>query len=138
MRRAAIILALAAAGCAAGPSETAPPPPVVAPDPVWWHGAWVVDTERLEPGAELPPEARKTARALVAGIGEHIRFELGPERVRRVVAGEVSDERVVSAEVSPERAVLTLPGAREVVLETAPEGATLIDAAGRRPVRRAP
>lgn len=120
-------------GCA-GPTESTPAPPEA--DDRWWHGAWVVDEARLAPDEALSPAARQTARALAATFADRVRFDLGPERVRRVVAGAVVETPLTAASVGPERVVLTLAGGQHLVLERGDAGPVLSDADGSRPVRR--
>lgn len=119
-------------GCA-GPGEVTPDAPEV--DDRWWHGAWVIDAARLAPDEALSPAARQTARAMAATFADQVRFELGPDRVRRVVAGQVTDATLTGATVDAERVVLTTAGGH-VVLERDAAGVVLSDGEGSRPVRR--
>lgn len=129
---------LALAGCA-GPSESTPTTDEAtedATDERWWHGTWIVDTARLQPDENLSPAARQTARALAATFAGRVRYELGPERVRRVVADRAETWPLAGVSVKGERAVLDLRGGAHLVLERSPTGVVLSDADGSRPVAR--
>jgi len=134
----ALALCLALPACA-GPSESTAgtdEATLEAVDARWWHGAWVVDTARLKPDESLSPAARQTARALAATFGDQVRYALGPDRVRRDVAGASQSWPLAGASVSGERAVLDLVGGDHLVLERSPDGVVLSDGVGSRPVRR--
>lgn len=129
-------LALLAAGCA-GPGESAgADAPAEAADARWWQGTWVIDGARLRPDEALSPAARQTARALAASFADSVRYELGPERVRRVVADQSASWPLGGVSIRGERALLELVGGPQLVLERGPDGVLLADGAGSRPVRR--
>lgn len=138
MRRGLLALvACAVLGACAGPSESATDQAgEEAADTRWWHGAWVVDRERLEPDEKLSPAARQTARALAATFADAVRFELGPDGARRVAAGQSMAWQLGGVSPGPDRVVLDLVGGGHLVLERGPSGVVLSDAVGSRPVRR--
>jgi hypothetical protein len=62
------------AGCAAPKQQVRPS---------WWHGAWVVDGERLaQDTASLPPEARRLAADLAKAAAPEFRYEFSAGAVR--------------------------------------------------------
>ncbi len=125
-------------GCA-GPSESTPATEEAvdeSADERWWHGTWVIDAARLRPDDDLSPAARQTARALAATFAGRVRYELGPERVRRLVADRTQAWSLAGVSVRDGRAVLDLVGGGHLVLERGPSGVVLSDGDGSRPVAR--
>lgn len=126
MRRRVIALTLALAGCAALPDESLLPEPV---EESWWQGTWLVDAERLAPPSP-------TAAALVGGLADAVRYELTATRLRRVVAGEITDHPLALRRAGADEAELAVIDGRTLVIRRVDDGAVLVDGRVEHPLRR--
>lgn len=124
----ALCAALALSGCAAIPEEAAPPPPTPV-ETGWWQGTWLVDPARLD-----PPGA--TARALADGLAPTVRYELTRDRLRRVVAGEITDRALTPGVATADEARFELIDGRAFVLRRDGDAVVMVDGAFERPLRR--
>lgn len=117
---------LCLAGCAAPSKQAAPS---------WWHGAWVVDGDRLAKDAlRLPPEARELAADLARAAAPEFSYEFSSDAVRQVHPdGERTDAyRVLQAD---ERRARLQAGDAVWTVERRPGGLTL-HGARELPLRR--
>lgn len=114
-------------GCAALPDES----PLAEPEENhFWQGTWLIDDARLAPPSP-------TARALATGLAETVRYELTAQRLRRVVAGEITDHPLAVRRAGPDDAEFLLLDGRTIFMRREGDAAVLIDGAIEHPLRRA-
>lgn len=125
----AVLVALTAllGGCAALPDES----PLAEPaESHFWQGTWLIDDTRLAPPSP-------TARALATGLAATVRYELTAQRLRRVVAGEITDHPLALRRAGPDDAEFLLLDGRTIFMRREGDGAVLVDGAIEHPLRRA-
>lgn len=122
----ALVLSLSLAACAALPDESLLPEPG---EETWWQGTWLVDADRLAPPSP-------TAAALAAGLAGAVRYELTTTRLRRVVAGEITDHPLALRRAGADEAELAVIDGRTLVIRRDGEAAVLVDGRVEHPLRR--